>query len=547
MTRAIVSCLTGLSLVAGFVQAASPQRVEGSDRLAAALQAIDVATADLVPAFVVAVTDRRQTLGIVAHGYSDIKAKVRATPDTLFEIGSISKSFTAMALMQLVDEGRLDPQAPVTRYLPWFSVRSTPAPITVHHVLTHTAGLPNYRADVASSPFATYALRDFDVPYAPGSHYWYSNLGFQTLGYVLEQIDGGPYHAIIERRILKRIEMNATTAAIDDPLRLRLPVSYSSWPYSADWLEEPWFEYRAGDGSIASTAADMAAYVRVILNRGALPNGRVISERAFTLMTTPALENYAYGLRVQTVDGDTVIGHGGAIAGFNAQIEAHMNDGYGVVMLTNGPTNPVGLWILNTIKAAVRNQPLPTPPARRSGQLANASDWAGVYQSPEGGSIEFVAANDALSLKRDAGTIPLTRVAADGFRASTPDLVAFPFIFERQGGKVVEVSHGPDWYFNPLYTGPKVFEEKPGLRAYVGRYENHNPESSPVRVFVNRGQLIAASGGGAGQPLAVLGPALFKPVSPDFNPERYSFDSIVDGHALRLTISGMPLYRIDDR
>jgi hypothetical protein len=291
----------------------------------------------------------------------------------------------------------------------------------------------------------------------------------------------------------------------------------------------------------------MAAYVRVILNRGALPNERLISERAFTLMTTPALENYAYGLGVRTVDGDTVIAHGGAIAGFNAQIEAHMNDGYGVVMLTNGPTNPLGLWILNTIKAAVRNQPLPTPPARRSGQLANARDWAGVYQSPEGRLIEFIAANDALSLKRDAGTIPLTRFAADGFRASTSDLMAFPFVFERQGGEVVQVSHGPEWYFSPAYAGPKTFEEKPEFRAYVGRYENHNPESSPVRVFINRGQLIAASGGGAGQPLRLISPGLFKPASPDFNPERYAFDSIVDGHALRLTISGMPLYRIDDR
>src|SRR5215831_6728172 len=152
MTRTIVVWLAGISLVGVLVQDPAPQRAGVASRMTAALQAIDTATADVVPAFVVAVTDRRETLGSVAHGYSDIKAKTRATPDSRFPIGSISKSFTAMALMQLVDEGRLDPQAPVTRYLPWFSVRSTPAPIMIHHVLTHTAGLPNYRADLASSP-----------------------------------------------------------------------------------------------------------------------------------------------------------------------------------------------------------------------------------------------------------------------------------------------------------------------------------------------------------------------------------------------------------
>jgi Beta-lactamase class C and other penicillin binding proteins len=69
------------------------------------------------------------------------------------------------------------------------------------------------------------------VPYAPGTHYWYSNLGFQTLGYTLEKIEHAPLHSIIERRVLDRIGMSASTAIIDDALRTRLPVSYQIWPY----------------------------------------------------------------------------------------------------------------------------------------------------------------------------------------------------------------------------------------------------------------------------------------------------------------------------
>jgi hypothetical protein len=87
----------------------------------------------------------------------------------------------------------------------------------------------------------------------------------------------------------------------------------------------------------------------------------------------------------------------------------------------------------------------------------------------------------------------------------------------------------------------------PPFRRYVGRYKNHNPEDSAVRVFVRHGQLRAAhSRDDNGAPLVRLGPALFKPATPDFNPERYRFDTIIEGHALRLIFSGMPMYRADD-
>ncbi len=520
------------------------------DRLAAALRAIDAATADVNTAVVIAITDRTDTIGVMAHGHSDVKTRTPAAPDSLFAIGSIGKSFTAMALMQLFDEDRFDPHAPVTRYLPWFRVHSSPGPITSHHLLTHTAGLPFYRPDLASTPFATFALRDFDVPYPPGSHYWYSDLGFQTLGYVLEQIDHVPYHASIEHRILERIGMTSSVATIDDALRTRMVASYAPWPYDDSLVEQPWFEYRSGDGSIVSTAADMAAYVRVLLNRGALPHGRLISERAFSLMTTPALESYGYGLRVRNIDGDTVIGHGGLFAGYNSYIEAHMNDGYGLVLLANGPPEDrdIGRWIQNTLRAAARGEPLPAPPEKASAKAGDVQEWAGTYRSPGGEVVEFVDVNGTLSLRRGASTLALARTGDDTFRARSADLIVFPFVFERQKQTVVAVSRGPEWYASPGYVGRKNFDVPPAYRAYVGRYDNHNPEFFQViRVFVNRGRLMAARDGAAGQPLAELGSALFKPAEPEFNPERYRFDSIVDGHALRLMLSGMPLYRIEDR
>jgi len=142
-------------------------------RLARAFDAIDrAAVASTTPGFVIGITDRNRTLKIGAYGYANLKSKTRVTPETLFEIGSVSKSFTAISFIQLFDEGRFDPQEPVTKYLPWFALKSKYRAITGHDLLTHTSGLQNYRADLSSVPFAALSVHDFEPSYAPGEHYW---------------------------------------------------------------------------------------------------------------------------------------------------------------------------------------------------------------------------------------------------------------------------------------------------------------------------------------------------------------------------------------
>src|SRR5439155_3759046 len=156
----------------------------------------------------------------------------------------------------------------------------------------------------------------------------------------------------------------------------------------------------------------------------------------------------------------------------------------------------LNLWIANTIKAAIRNQTFPVLPAQLSPDQAVAAggEWAGVYTDGGGKSLEFVATRDGLALKRPDSTLPLTRIGRDSFRSSTSELIAFPFTFERDNGKVVAVSHGPDWYAGKSYTGPKEFKSSPEYSPFVGRYENHNPEGQFIRVFIRKGQLILANG-----------------------------------------------------
>ncbi len=123
-----------------------------------------------IPGMSLALTDRNGLLRVATYGYSDIKLKKPVTPETEFEIGSISKSFTAISLLQLSEQGKYDPHQPITKYLPWFSINSKYPPITGHDVMSHAAGLPRDRDDIPSSLYQAAGVRDRWTGYAPGEH-----------------------------------------------------------------------------------------------------------------------------------------------------------------------------------------------------------------------------------------------------------------------------------------------------------------------------------------------------------------------------------------
>ena len=139
-----------------------------------------------IPGVSLALTGRDRLLRVKTYGFANLDARTLLTPDHLLEIGSITKSFTSIALLQLRDEGRFDPKAPVTEYLPWFSIESSFEPITPHDLLTHSAALPRDRDDIVSSPYQAAALGERVVGEAPGKHFRYSNIGYQVLTYMLE-------------------------------------------------------------------------------------------------------------------------------------------------------------------------------------------------------------------------------------------------------------------------------------------------------------------------------------------------------------------------
>jgi D-alanyl-D-alanine carboxypeptidase len=528
--------------------------------LGAAAAAIQRALASSsAPGVVVGITDRAKTQKVIVWGYADVKARTPLAADSRFAIGSISKSFTSVALMELADEGRFELQAPITRYLPEFSLQSHYRQITGRDVMSHTAGLPNYYEDAASSRYAVVKLREFSPAYAPGAHWWYSNTGYQILGYLIESIERAPYATVIQRRVLDRLGMRSTIPVIDDAHRKAMTVSYEHWPYDGSYVEASWFEYSASDGSIVSDVPDMCAYVRFYLNRGAT----LLSEKSFDELTKPVLHDYAYGLVVRQENGDTVISHDGSIAGFRAHIEAHMKDGFGIVVLTNGGLDDrIGKWIGQVVTAAYRGQPLPPAPAATV--VPDLKDYVGVYRAenasgPGGGALEVIVADGHLALKSAGRNRVLERMGDDAFREAGSGSDNLPLFFFRAGdgksgkatGKVTDVSRGAEWYVGKEFSGTIARAFPSVYAAYVGHYAHHGPEGPAARVLVRNGALMMAPSGtdgppGKPEPLVPAGDG-FRPGQADvaYNPERVHFDIIEEGRALRLSITGVPLYRME--
>jgi len=565
-TSLLLRVAAGLAGACLFLPVAGAHSDGAEGRLAAAFTAIDRALASSsMPAVTIGITDRERLKKVIVHGYADLKARTPLTAQSRFAVGSISKSFTAVALMELADEGRFDSHAPITRYLPWFEVNSPFPPIEGHHLLSHTAGLPNYIVDASSSRFAGIKLREFAPTYAPGAHWSYSNTGFQILGYALEDIEAAPYGSIIQRRVLDALGMTASAAVIDDAQRAKMVVSYTPWPYDGTYVEAPWFEYTAGDGSIVSNAEDMCAYVRFLLNRGVTPARRILSETAFRMLTTPVLEDYAYGLHIRKDDSGTVIEHYGSIYGFHALIQAHMDAGFGIVFLTSGGIDDsLQKWIVAVVAAAYRGSPLPAlPPHEGDRKMLDPGQYVGTYHAVDGSrgrdgaALEFVVSGAHLALRTGTVVTPLIRMGADAYRmpASGPD--EFPFLFARadgkSDGKVVGVSHGTEWLENgeapPGATQGVAEVDHASYAAYVGHYENHGPEGPTARVFVRKARLMIAIGELGDETLVVpldpVGTGRFRVAEPAYSPETATFDAIIEGRALRLNLTGVPLYRMD--
>ncbi len=515
------------------------------------------------PGLAIAITDRHRLLHLANYGYANLDAKTPVTPDTRFEVGSIGKSFVALALLQQHEAGRLDLHAPITDYLPWFSIQSEFAPITVHDVLSHSAGLPMGMNFTPSSPaYEVAALREQHTGFAPGTHFWYSNVGYMLLGLLLEQISGMLYAEALQRGILDPLGMSASEPIITHDTRTRLAVPYlplyddRPWHRSQPLLPTHCIEYTAGDSSIACTVADLATYLRMMLNRGQGDTQRVITEDSFALFIQRVVDAedgkfYGYGIftsQDEALDGHTLVRHGGEMVGYHARIVGDLDDGIGVAIFVNGPFEGYeeSTYALQLLHAVRHGKPMPDlPTAEDPAIIGNAADYAGAYHAGDK-VMNIVADGDGLFIAHGDGRTRLERRSGDAFYTSHPDFALYNLLFARNDeGKVVEAFHGPYWYVNDNYSGPTDFPYPNQWNAYLGHYRSHNPWMQDFRVFVRKGELQSISLGTWRRPMTALPDGSFRLDVEDYSPERVRFDTIVDGKALRVSISGADYYRVD--
>jgi CubicO group peptidase (beta-lactamase class C family) len=459
------------------------------------------------PGLSIAITDSTRTLRVITLGYSDTAAQKPVTAQTRFAIGSITKSMTALELLQLTDAGKLDLQAPVTKYLPWFSIHSNGVPVLVHQLLSHTGGIPD---DYAFSPGYVdniFALRNARTLYTPGTAWSYSNDGYETAGAILAQLDGRTWPDAVRSRVFDPMGMTdsspvftpdaLSTAALgyqfrdnDRPPSLRPALAAS-----------PAFDFVDPAGSVLSTPEDMARYMRFYLDGGRSSNGKQLLRPAtFAAMTAadrlkngkpggsagvelseaPAFyKQYGYGLSVFDEGGDRVVGHTGGISGYTACMQMNLTRGFGVIAFANlveAPLHPcaIVLYAMRALRAAAAGEPIPAapPPPPDPARVERAADYAGTYAGASGSSLQVAADGDRLSLIDAGKTIALYSRGSGTFWADDAKYATFLLAFGRdRNRKVVDLTYGGRWWTNEQYRGPKTFAHPPAWDALAGRYE----------------------------------------------------------------------------
>ncbi len=503
---------TAALVLAGALLPLPSRSAGGNPTLPAALAAIAAyAPAAMrnqgTPGLAVAITDRTRTLRIIALGDANVDARTPVTTRTRFPIGSITKSMTALALLEQHDAGQIDLNEAVQRYLPWFSIDSGGTPILIHQLLSHTAGLPDDYAAERGYVYNVVALRAAKTLFVPGTSWSYSNDGYAVAGAVVARVDGRSWPDALRDRVLQPIGMTHTVPVFTPEYMANAAVGYQFRdndrppPLHPALVAAQPMDFVDPAGSVLSTPEDMAAYMRFYLNGGRTSSGtQLIAPATFAAMTSPdTLKNgkpagspgvvlteaptfyrqYGYGLAIFDDGGDRLIGHTGGFSGYTACMQMNLTHGFGVIAFANlieAPLHPcaIVLYAMRVLRAQSLGQPIPAPPpAPDPAHVDRPADYAGAYTSPGGTLLQVVAARDRLILMDGGKRIALYPRGDDTFWADDPRYATFLLAFGRdRSGSVVEMNYGSQWFADQRYRGPRTFTYPAEWPALTGRYEN---------------------------------------------------------------------------
>jgi CubicO group peptidase (beta-lactamase class C family) len=401
------------------------------------------------PGVSIAVVRDRDTLVMAGWGKADLENDVMATAHTVYRIGSITKQFTASAVMQLVEQGKVRLDDSIGSYLP--SLPAAWHAVTVRQLLNHTSGIPSYtdigprwirRWGEEMPPDTLVALTAGDTLwFKPGSSWRYDNSGYVVLGMLVSKVAERPWATDIVERFAKPLGLTDTRNCDTRSIIKHRAQGYE--PAQGEWVNAQYLAmsqpYAAG--ALCSSVGDLARWNR------ALGSGQVVKPASYATMTTPegaaatAALKYGFGLARDTLAGRTVISHGGGINGFITSNAWFPAERLSVTVLTNsGAARPDGL--LAQVARAALGAPLLRPPAKVAITAAELAKYVGVYELKVGAqSVDFAFSERNGELYAQLATqnpIPLTYIGNDTFGASVDPTLRIAFTLE--SGKASRIS-----------------------------------------------------------------------------------------------------------
>jgi CubicO group peptidase (beta-lactamase class C family) len=484
---------------------------------------------------------------VLNFGFANRDSRTPIAPDTLFQIGSISKSMTATVIHQLAAEGRLRLADRVSALLPAVHLPAGNV-ITVQHLLDHSAGLPD------DAP--VFPLGGLWTGYAPGEHWHYSNTGYDILGKIAERVGGKSLARQIEERILVPLGMRRSRGAIVGADRTLYAQGYEAAdpgvPYVFGTPLEPaaWVDVTFGAGSVASTAGDMLRWLRSLADAAQGRGGLGLSPqqaRAFTAHFVPSdTAEMSYGNGLMHVGGPparSYLHHTGGMVSFASSFHLDLATGIGAFASSNisafAEYRPRVLtrFAVDALAEALSGRPVPPPPPLAF-PLTNAEQYVGRFVGPTG-AFE-VRSGSPLTLVANGREAVLHPWGDNLFRTLHPDFRSYTLQFERTGQTVTRANWGPASFIRDG-SGAALPKSDAKLALLAGRYFNDSPWWGAAPVVERGGRLWL----GTESPMTPIGDNLWRVGDESWSPERASFANFIAGRPQTFIFSGEKFLRHD--
>lgn len=409
-------------------------------------------------------------------GYSNLEQKTSATPQTVYRIASITKTFTATALMQLRDEGKLSLDDPIKKYLPWFSIKNSfpDAPeITIRQLITHTSGLPREAAfpywtdrNFPSLEEIATTLPNQEMIYASETEYKYSNLGLALAGEIVSVVSGMPYDEYIKENIFDPLKMKSSRVFLSEKEKGEIATPYTKRLSDGTREVMPFTDSKGltPAANISSNVEDLSQYISLQFSNGEKEGIQIL--KGSTLREMHRVQwlhdswtsGQGLGFRVWKQGDNTAVGHGGWVAGNRTQISFIPKEKVGVIVMTNsddGSPNFFASRILSQftpILSKAFDEEKPSPKFDPSWKK-----FVGTYIDPSYYETEILIFNNSLIMNgysfppEDNPASEIVVLYPEGkntFRRSGENGNGELVVFELdENGKVVRVKTGENYIF----------------------------------------------------------------------------------------------------